>query len=67
MIPGIITAILLASFIAGTAWAFSGKRRAAFDAAARMPLDDALPGAPQWGGPLGPTTDATKPSTEQAP
>ena len=39
MIPGIVTAVLLAAFIAGTAWAFSARRRAEFDAAARLPLE----------------------------
>ncbi|CAN5167651.1 hypothetical protein BH11PSE14_BH11PSE14_11270 [soil metagenome] len=40
MISGIVTAILLAAFIGGTAWAYSSKRRAEFEVAARMPLDD---------------------------
>jgi cytochrome c oxidase cbb3-type subunit 4 len=40
MISGIVTAILLACFIAGTAWAWSGKRKPEFDAAARVPLDE---------------------------
>ena len=39
MISGIVTAILLASFFAGIAWAFSDARKAEFDAAARLPLD----------------------------
>lgn len=41
MVSGIVTAILLGSFIAGTAWAFSARRRAEFDHAARLPLEDA--------------------------
>ena len=41
MISGIVTAFLLALFIAGWAWAWSPRRRAAFDAAARLPLEDA--------------------------
>ena len=40
MVSGIVTAILLASFIAGTAWAFSARRRAEFDRAARLPLEE---------------------------
>jgi cytochrome c oxidase cbb3-type subunit 4 len=43
MVSGIVTAILLASFIAGTAWAFSARRRAEFDRAARLPLEETLP------------------------
>ena len=46
MITGIITAILLACFLAGTAWAYSGKRKAEFEQAARMPLDDGPEDAP---------------------
>ncbi|MEO8161309.1 MAG: cbb3-type cytochrome c oxidase subunit 3 [Arenimonas sp.] len=40
MIAGIITAILLASFLGGCAWAFSSRRRADFEAAARLPLEE---------------------------
>ena len=40
MISGIVTAILLASFLAGSAWAYSSRRRAEFDAAARMALEE---------------------------
>ena len=40
MISGIVTAILLAVFLGGTAWAYSSRRRAEFEAAARMPLED---------------------------
>ncbi|MGH8030472.1 MAG: cbb3-type cytochrome oxidase subunit 3 [Arenimonas sp.] len=39
MVSGIITAILLGAFLAGTAWAWSARRRDEFDAAARLPLD----------------------------
>jgi cytochrome c oxidase cbb3-type subunit 4 len=67
MIPGIITAILLASFVAGSAWAFSGKRRAAFDAAARIPLVDPPLEDAAWGGPPGPTAQSADPTTERAP
>ena len=37
---GIVTAVLLGLFIWLTVWAFSKSRRAAFDAAARLPLED---------------------------
>lgn len=43
MIQGIITGILLIAFLAGTAWVFSSRRSDAFDAAARIPLDDLPP------------------------
>jgi len=34
------TGLLLMIFIGIVVWAYSGKRRARFDAAARLPLDD---------------------------
>lgn len=40
MVAGIVTAILLVMFIAGWIWAWRPARKAAFDAAARMPLND---------------------------
>ena len=40
MVSGIVTALLLGSFLAGAAWAFSPRRRGEFDAAARLPLDE---------------------------
>ena len=40
MLSGIITAILLVLFVAGWAWAWSPRRKAAFDDAARLPLSD---------------------------
>jgi len=43
MISGIVTAILLVSFLAGTAWAYSSRRKAEFDAAARLPLEEESP------------------------
>jgi cytochrome c oxidase cbb3-type subunit 4 len=43
MIAGIVTAILLGSFLAGTAWAYSGRRQAEFEAAARVPLEENIP------------------------
>lgn len=40
MTSGIVTAVLLVLFLGGSLWAWSPKRRAEFDAAARLPLDD---------------------------
>ena len=40
MISGIVTAILLAAFIAGWIWAWSPKRKPDFEAAARLPLSN---------------------------
>ncbi len=39
-VSGLVTAILLISFLAGVAWAWSAKRKPQFDAAARLPLED---------------------------
>jgi cytochrome c oxidase cbb3-type subunit 4 len=41
MVAGIVTALLLVIFIAGWIWAWRPARKAEFDAAARLPLDDA--------------------------
>lgn len=38
MISGIITAVLMASFIGVTLWAWSSRNRARFEEAARLPL-----------------------------
>jgi len=43
MIAGIVTAILLVCFLAGSAWAYSGRRKAEFEAAARLPLEENNP------------------------
>ena len=44
MIAGIVSLTLLVLFLAGWIWAWRPARRAEFDAAARMPLDeDATP------------------------
>lgn len=43
MITGIVTAMLIVVFVCGTLWAYSGKRRADFDAAARVPLEEDAP------------------------
>ena len=40
MVSGIVTAILLVVFIAGWAWAWSPRRKPAFDEAARLALSD---------------------------
>jgi cytochrome c oxidase cbb3-type subunit 4 len=40
MLAGIVTALLLAVFIGGWAWAWSPRRREAFDKAARVPLQE---------------------------
>ena len=43
MIAGIVTAILLVSFLAACAWAYSSKRKPEFEAAARVPLEEDAP------------------------
>lgn len=43
MISGIITAILLACFVAGSLWVFSARRNSEFEQAARLPLDEGMP------------------------
>jgi len=40
MLTGIISLILLLLFIAGTVWVYSPKRKAEFDEAARLAVDD---------------------------
>lgn len=40
VVMGIVTAILLAVFLGIVAWAYRKERKAAFDEAARAPLDD---------------------------
>jgi cytochrome c oxidase cbb3-type subunit 4 len=40
MVAGVITALLLVLFIAGWIWAWRPARKAEFDAAARLPLND---------------------------
>lgn len=40
MISGIFTALLLAAFLALTAWAYSPRRRSRFAEAAALPLAD---------------------------
>ena len=43
MLSGIVTSILLLLFVAGWAWAWSPRRKADFDAAAKLALDDSTP------------------------
>jgi cytochrome c oxidase cbb3-type subunit 4 len=40
IVRGLITLILLAAFIALTIWVWSRRNQSAFEAAARLPLDD---------------------------
>lgn len=40
MLPGIITAILLAAFIGGVVWLFFFRRASDFEQAERSPLED---------------------------
>jgi cytochrome c oxidase cbb3-type subunit 4 len=44
-LSGILTAILILLFAGIVAWAWSSRRRAAFDATARLPLEEDQPGA----------------------
>lgn len=37
---GVITIVLIVAFIGLVFWAYSGRRRAEFEAAAQMPLED---------------------------
>jgi cytochrome c oxidase cbb3-type subunit IV len=43
IVRGLITLILLAAFIALTIWVWSRRNQSAFEAAARLPLDDDMP------------------------
>ncbi|MEL1265430.1 cbb3-type cytochrome c oxidase subunit 3 [Pseudoxanthomonas putridarboris] len=40
MVSGIVTAVLLVLFVAGWIWAWSPRRKAEFDDAAALPLDE---------------------------
>lgn len=40
MLSGIVTTVLLIVFIAGWAWAWSPRRKQAFDEAAQLPLEN---------------------------
>jgi cytochrome c oxidase cbb3-type subunit 4 len=39
-LSGVVTAILLIAFIGGWTWVWRAERKAEFDAAARLPLDE---------------------------
>ena len=39
-LSGVMTAVLMLTFIGIVLWAWSSRRRSSFDAAARMPLED---------------------------
>ncbi|WP_084499873.1 cbb3-type cytochrome c oxidase subunit 3 [Luteimonas mephitis] len=43
MLSGIVTSILLLLFLLGWAWAWSPRRKADFDAAARLAIDEDVP------------------------
>jgi len=45
-LSSIMTVVMMAVFIGIVVWAYSGKRHADFEAAARVPLDDDAPVAP---------------------
>ena len=40
LLRGILTAVIFAAFIGIWAWAWSGRRKADFDASAALPLED---------------------------
>ena len=40
MLSGIVSVVLLVSFVGGWIWVWQPSRRAEFDAAARLPLDE---------------------------
>ncbi len=40
MLSGIVTLVLLVMFVVGWIWAWRPARKAEFDAAARLPLDE---------------------------
>lgn len=46
-VRGLITLALLVAFVALVAWAWSKRRKADFDAAARLPLEDDPPARDQ--------------------
>jgi len=40
ILRGVVAGILLVAFLALWVWAYSGRRRSAFEAASRLPLED---------------------------
>jgi cytochrome c oxidase cbb3-type subunit IV len=41
LVSGLVTALLLLTFLGGVAWAWSGRRKQEFEEASRLPLEDA--------------------------
>lgn len=52
LLRGLLTVLLMAAFLGLCVWAFSRRRKADFDEAARLPLEDdaGAPPAPDNGG-----------------
>ena len=46
MVSGIITILLLLLFLAGWVWAWNARRKADFEEAARLPLDEGKANSP---------------------
>ena len=44
-IQSVWTIVVMVTFLGIVAWAYSGKRKSAFDEAARLPFEDKPPGA----------------------
>ena len=44
-IQSVWTIVVMITFLGIVAWAYSGKRKSAFDEAAQLPFDDEQPGA----------------------
>jgi len=47
---GLFTLVMMLLFVALVVWAYSGKRKKTFDAAARLPLEDEPPHGTQLDG-----------------
>ncbi len=54
-LSGVMTAVLIVTFVGIVLWAWSGRRRGSFDAAARLPLEE------------DPASAATKSNRERLP
>jgi len=59
MISGIVTGVLLASFLGITVWAWSSRQRERFDDAAQLPLRDEPPAPPCCAGQKARPSDCT--------
>ena len=46
MVSGIVTVVLLVLFVTGWIWAWSPRRKRAFDEAAQLPLEDEVEDQP---------------------